>query len=61
MNLRWLFGNFADPEFNLTRREQHSRVRSVRLHPLEGLPRNQPNCPECGATLHPPMKADKAE
>jgi hypothetical protein len=28
---------------------------------LEGLPRNQPNCPECGATLHPPMEANNTE
>jgi hypothetical protein len=23
VNLRWLFGNYADPEFRLTRRQQH--------------------------------------
>jgi hypothetical protein len=27
MNLRWLYGNFADPEFNLTRRQQHEVTR----------------------------------
>jgi len=24
MNLRWLFGNYADPQYDLTRREQHA-------------------------------------
>jgi uncharacterized paraquat-inducible protein A len=28
---------------------------------LDHLPLNEPRCPECGATLHPPLQPDEGE